>query len=249
MTRRTIQITLVRLAAVLARLERGRLHGWRDFPARLYRRRAGAGQGQEGHERRAGPHRRSARPRQSRRSATRLVLHQPEVATPFPVPCGNRSSIRQVTAVYFDNSLRVERIALYGFRTAGLRLHRPHRPRPAARKRASSASSSGAGSSSTRSEPDRTRRGFQRLRGPPRVIRSRAAGSRLEGRPPAWSPMRRDCGSSHEMQTENPAAAPRGFVPDRLGDHELWARTASSSSAMMLVILIAGFTAGPAVSL
>src|SRR5690606_20186760 len=77
--------------------------------------------------------------------------------------------------------------------------------------------------------------------GPDRFARSVAerSGSSL----PRISPALRRIGSEIKKGRGSESAALRVSSPDQC------ARTARSSSAMMLVILIAGFTAGPAVSL
>ena len=51
------------------------------------------------------------------------------------------------------------------------------------------------------------------------------------------------------VQTKNPRDRSRGFFVEQCAADQPCASTASSSSATMLVILIAGLTAGPAVSL
>ena len=52
-----------------------------------------------------------------------------------------------------------------------------------------------------------------------------------------------------QRQTKNPAARAAGFCVSVVRRNAQCARIASSSSATMLVILIIGLTAGPAVSL
>ena len=123
-----------------------------------------------------------------------------------------------VTAVYFDNSLRVERSRSTGFRTAKCSTSSAARPRPAARKPASSASSSGAAAASIRSEPDRnsgcdSSEGMVEVVSPPHPEEPRQR-RRLEGGLQPGSPMRRDGlrPPQHEDETnENPAARTAGF--------------------------------------